>query len=71
MAFITQILTVSFGGWLAWSIWSFKTKKPGGTVLPVLRFEGDDSLERYKAETWKLLERGYNEVCLQNPAAAR
>jgi hypothetical protein len=50
------------------AIWSLAKRSPPTPKLdlPYVRFDGDNSPARYKAEYGELLSRGYNEVCPLN-----
>lgn len=66
MAMTLLFLVVTSGGWAIWSLWRLAVARPTTLDMPYLEFDdGDNSPDRYKADAWKILRKGYNTVSRQ------
>jgi len=66
MAVTLLFLVMASGGWAIWSLWRLAVGKPTMLDMPYLEFDdGDNSPDRYKADDWKILRKGYNTVSRQ------
>lgn len=66
MAAALLFLAVATVGWAVWTLWRLAAAKPSTLDIPYLQFDdGDNSPDRYTADAWKILRKGYNTASKQ------